>query len=272
MSLRAGRAARRPSAGLRTAKGHSRYRLFRLPNAPARGTRVLLHLMEDASSYAQRYTLERIVKAQSGHVPVPISIVEKPGAEPVADRRRGCALDKAEIRNLGRRLYGFLSQRSRTVRRTRASTIHFRAEGRQEYTALAFIPGTRPFDLFDPDRKGRIKLYVRRVFITDDADILPRSLRFVRGLVDSADLPLNISREMIQESPTPHRDRQGRHQPRARRDRKARREGARGLCERSGRISARFSRRASTTTSSAGTPSWRSAGSRRRHPAVHGVV
>ncbi|WP_292380470.1 molecular chaperone HtpG, partial [Mesorhizobium sp.] len=82
-----------------------------------------------------------------------------------------------------------------------AATIHFRAEGRQEYSVLAFVPGSRPFDLFDQDRKGRIKLYVRRVFITDDADLLPRYLRFMRGLVDSADLPLNVSREMIQESP-----------------------------------------------------------------------
>ena len=82
-----------------------------------------------------------------------------------------------------------------------ALTVHFRAEGRHEYTALAFVPSSRPFDLFDPDRKGRIKLYVKRVFITDDAEILPRYLRFVRGLVDSADLPLNVSREMIQESP-----------------------------------------------------------------------
>jgi molecular chaperone HtpG len=80
-------------------------------------------------------------------------------------------------------------------------TIHYRAEGRQEYTALLFVPGSRPFDLFDADRKGRLKLYVRRVFITDDVELLPRYLRFVRGLVDSADLPLNVSREMIQESP-----------------------------------------------------------------------
>ena len=82
-----------------------------------------------------------------------------------------------------------------------ALTIHFRAEGRQDYTALLFIPSSRPFDLFDPDRTGRTKLYVKRVFITDDAEILPRYLRFVRGVVDSADLPLNVSREKIQESP-----------------------------------------------------------------------
>ena len=82
-----------------------------------------------------------------------------------------------------------------------ALTVHFRAEGRHEYTALAFVPGSTPFDLFDPDRRGRMKLYVKRVFITDEAEILPRYLRFMRGLVDSADLPLNVSREMIQDSP-----------------------------------------------------------------------
>ena len=82
-----------------------------------------------------------------------------------------------------------------------AHTVHYRAEGRYEYSVLTFIPETKPFDLFDPDRKGHIKLYVRRVFITDEAPILPRYLRFVRGLVDSSDLPLNMSREMIQDSP-----------------------------------------------------------------------
>ncbi|KAK0340748.1 hypothetical protein LTR94_029207, partial [Friedmanniomyces endolithicus] len=82
-----------------------------------------------------------------------------------------------------------------------ALTLHYRAEGRHEYSVLIFIPETKPLDLFDPHRKGSNKLYVRRVFITDEAEILPRYLRFVRGLVDSADLPLNMSREMIQASP-----------------------------------------------------------------------
>ena len=84
---------------------------------------------------------------------------------------------------------------------------------------LAFVPETKPFDLFDPDRAGRMKLYVRRVFITDDSQILPRYLRFVRGLVDSNDLPLNLSREMIQESPVLARDPEGSSQPRAERAR-----------------------------------------------------
>ena len=82
-----------------------------------------------------------------------------------------------------------------------ALTIHWRAEGRHEYTVLAFVPGARPLDLFDPLRKGRAKLYVRHVLISQEIDVLPHWLRFVRVLVDSADLPLNVSREMIQESP-----------------------------------------------------------------------
>jgi molecular chaperone HtpG len=171
-----------------------------LDSAPRRGTRVVLHLMDDAKPYTERFRLERIVRTQSGHVPVPISIVEKPGAEPseLADGAALWAKSKSDISSADytdfyRSLAGHLDEPD--------LTIHFRAEGRQEYTTLAFIPGSRPFDLFDPNGKGRIKLYVKRVFITDDTEILPRYLRFVRGLVDSADLPLNISREMIQESP-----------------------------------------------------------------------
>jgi molecular chaperone HtpG len=171
-----------------------------LADAPARGTRVVLHLLDDAKTYAERFTVERLVKAQSGHVPVPIAIVEKAGSEP-AEITDGAALwakpkseiSAADYTDFYRSIAGQFDEP--------ISTIHYRAEGRQDYTTLLFIPGSRPFDLFDPDRKGRIKLYVKRVFITDDADILPRYLRFVRGLVDSADLPLNVSREKIQESP-----------------------------------------------------------------------
>src|SRR5215471_4434497 len=154
-----------------------------LPTARARfrsrrGTRVVLHLMEDAKSYTERFRLERIVRTRSGHVPVPIAFVEKPGAEP-AELADGAALwakpksdiSTADYTDFYRSLAGQLDEPD--------LTIHFRAEGRHEYTALAFIPGSRPFDLFDAERKGRIKLYVKRVFITDDADVLPRYLRFV---------------------------------------------------------------------------------------------
>ncbi|SES39617.1 molecular chaperone HtpG [Rhizobium sp. NFR03] len=171
-----------------------------LADAPARGTRITLNLMEDAKAYASRWSVERIVKEQSGHVPVPISIVEKPGAEP-AQLTDGTALwtrsknevSKEDHADFYRSLSGQYDEP--------ALTVHFRAEGRHEYTTLAYIPGAQPFDMFDPDRKGRMKLYVKRIFITDEAEVLPRYLRFVRGLVDTADLPLNVSREMIQESP-----------------------------------------------------------------------
>jgi molecular chaperone HtpG len=168
--------------------------------APRRGTRVVLHLMDDAKTYTERANVESLIREQSGHVPVPIAIVEKPGAAPVA-LTDGAALwtkPKAQITaadytDFYRSVAGAFDEP--------ALTIHFRAEGRQDYTALLFVPGSRPFDLFDPDRAGRIKLYVKRVFITGDAEIMPRYLRFLRGVVDSADLPLNVSREKIQESP-----------------------------------------------------------------------
>jgi molecular chaperone HtpG len=82
-----------------------------------------------------------------------------------------------------------------------AMTLHYRAEGRQSYAVLLFAPSTKRFDLFEPMRKGRVKLYVRRVFIADDADVLPGYLRFICGVIDSEDLPLNISREMLQNNP-----------------------------------------------------------------------
>ncbi|MDE4598885.1 molecular chaperone HtpG [Sinorhizobium meliloti] len=171
-----------------------------LADAPARGTRITLHLMDDAKTFTSRWTVERIVKEQSGHVPVPISIVEKPGAEPaqVAD---GTALWTKQKSEISKDDYTDFYRGVAGQYDEPALTVHFRAEGRHEYTALAFVPGSKPFDLFDPDRKGRMKLYVKRVFITDEAELLPRYLRFVRGLVDTADLPLNVSREMIQESP-----------------------------------------------------------------------
>jgi molecular chaperone HtpG len=168
--------------------------------APRRGTRVVLHFMDDAQKYLERSTVEQMIRAQSGHVPVPIAIVDKPGAEAseVTDGAALWAKPKAEITaadytDFYRSIGGLFDEP--------ALTVHFRAEGRQDYTTLLFVPGARPFDLFDADRSGRIKLYVKRVFITDGAEILPRYLRFMRGVVDSADLPLNVSREKIQESP-----------------------------------------------------------------------
>jgi molecular chaperone HtpG len=169
-------------------------------DAPLRGTRVVLHLKEDAADYAQRFSVEHKIKAQSGHVPVPILLAEKPGGDPlqIAD---GAALWTRAKSEISEEEYTDFYRTNAGQFDAPALTVHYRAEGTHEYNVLAFVPETRPFDLFDPDRAGRMKLYVRRVFITGEAQILPRYLRFVRGLVDSQDLPLNVSREMIQESP-----------------------------------------------------------------------
>ncbi|WP_323686988.1 MULTISPECIES: molecular chaperone HtpG [unclassified Rhizobium] len=168
--------------------------------APTRGTRVVLHLLEDAKKYTSKWTVEEIIRNQSGHVPVPIRLVEKEGAEPsqVSD---GAALWIKQKNEISKQDYVDFYRSVSGQYDEPLSNVHFRAEGRHEYTTLAFIPGSEPFDVFDPDRHGRMKLYVKRVFITDDAELLPRYLRFVRGIVDTSDLPLNISREMIQESP-----------------------------------------------------------------------
>ena len=102
-------------------------------------------------------------------------------------------VDAVDLRRRGQQVAGAFDEP--------AMTLHYRAEGRYSYAVLLFAPSTKPFDLFEPNRKGRVKLYVRRVFITDDADLLPGYLRFIRGVVDSEDLPLNISREMLQNNP-----------------------------------------------------------------------
>lgn len=144
--------------------------------------------------------MERIIREQSGHVAVPIEIAEKPGAEAsrISD---GSALWTKSRNEVSEEDYADFYRGVSGQYDEPALTVHFRAEGRHEYSVLAFVPSSEPFDLFDPDRKGKMKLYVRRVFITGEAELVPRYLRFVRGVVDTADLPLNISREMIQESP-----------------------------------------------------------------------
>lgn len=169
--------------------------------APIRGTRVTLHLLDDAKAYAERHTVERIVNAQSGHVPVPIVLQEAASEEEPHQIADGIALWTKAKSDISEDDYADFYRSVAGQFDKPALTLHYRAEGRHEYSVLTFIPQSRPFDLFDADRNGRIKLYVRRVFITDEAEILPRYLRFVRGLMDSADLPLNMSREMIQDSP-----------------------------------------------------------------------
>lgn len=172
-----------------------------------RGTEIVLYLKEDAVRYLQTYELERIVRTYSDHVLFPIELID----------------DKGEARQIN--AASALWQRSKSEVKPEdytqayrslamafdepALTLHYKVEGRQSYAVLLFVPSTPPFDLTDPARKGRVKLYVRRVYITDDAELLPAYLRFVRGVVDSEDLPLNLSREMLQNNPQVRQIRSG---------------------------------------------------------------
>lgn len=165
----------------------------------ARGTEIILHLKNDAKKYLETYEIERIVSAYSDNILFPIELVPQEG-EP-RQINSASALWQRSKSELTAEDYKKAYQQIASAFDDPAMTLHYRAEGRYSYAVLLFAPSTKPFDLFEPNRKGRVKLYVRRVFITDDADLLPGYLRFIRGVVDSEDLPLNISREMLQNNP-----------------------------------------------------------------------
>ena len=165
----------------------------------ARGTEIVLHLKEDAKKYLETHEIERIVRAYSDNIQFPIELVPEEG-EP-RQINSASALWQRSKSELTPEDYKQAYQSIAGAFDEPAMTLHYRAEGRQSYAVLLFAPSTKPFDLFDQARKGKVKLYVRRVFIADDADLLPAYLRFIRGVIDSEDLPLNISREMLQNNP-----------------------------------------------------------------------
>jgi molecular chaperone HtpG len=164
-----------------------------------RGTEIVLHLKPDAKKYLETYEIERVVGAYSDNIQFPILLVPDEG-EP-RQINSASALWQRSKSELKPEDYAQAYKSIANAFDEPAMTLHYRAEGRYSYAVLLFAPSTKPFDLFEPARKGKVKLYVRRVFITDDADLLPSYLRFLRGVVDSEDLPLNISREMLQNNP-----------------------------------------------------------------------
>jgi molecular chaperone HtpG len=165
----------------------------------ARGTRIVVHLREDALEFVETARLKSVVARYSDHIALPILLKAEGKEEKLNEAAALWMRPKSEITQ--RQYAEFYRHVSHGFDEPRL-TIHWRAEGKIDYSALLFVPTTKPFDLFHPERKHRVKLYVRRVFITDDcADILPGYLRFLRGVVDSEDLPLNISREMLQHNP-----------------------------------------------------------------------
>jgi len=164
-----------------------------------RGTEIVLHLKPEASKYLEAYQIERIVTEYSDNIQFPILLAAEEGEPRQINsasalwQRSKSELSEDDYKQAYKQIAGAFDEP--------AMTLHYRAEGRQSYAVLLFAPSTKPFDLFEPERKGKVKLYVRRVFITSEAELLPPYLRFLRGVIDSEDLPLNLSREMLQNNP-----------------------------------------------------------------------
>ena len=165
-----------------------------------RGTIITLHLKEDAAEFLEDARLRNIVKTYSDHIAIPILLAKgEDGEDALNEASALWTRQKSEI--TPEQYTEFYRHVSHGFDEPWLTT-HWRAEGRFEYNALLFTPSNPPFDLFHPDRKHRVKLYVKRVFITDDCEgLVPEYLRFLKGVIDCEDLPLNVSRELLQKNP-----------------------------------------------------------------------
>ncbi|NQU60131.1 MAG: molecular chaperone HtpG [Rhodospirillales bacterium] len=168
-----------------------------------RGTDVIVHLNKKDEEYLEPIRIETIVKHHSDHIGIPIVLKEGDAAkETERTLNTASALWTREKKDITAEQYKEFYHHVGHTFDEPWMTLHNKIEGVVAYTNLLFIPSSRPYDLFHPDRKAKAKLYVKRVFITDDCEgLLPPYLRFVQGIVDSEDLPLNISREMFQHNP-----------------------------------------------------------------------
>ncbi len=181
-------------------EGTGEFSIAESDQAPKRGTRIVLTLKKGQKDYLDPARLRQVVKSYSDHIAIPIRLTgEADGEDSINAASALWTRPKSDISDEQYREFYRHSAHAFDEPWTR---LHFRAEGKIEYTGLLFIPGSKPFDLFDPERRAKVKLYVRRVFITDDCqELLPSYLRFLRGIIDSEDLPLNISRELLQHNP-----------------------------------------------------------------------
>lgn len=169
-----------------------------------RGTTVELKIREEQKEFLETWRLRQIIETYSDHITWPITITASDDEadaenEPV---NRASALWTRPKSEITEQQYTEFYRHVGGAFDEPWTVLHSRIEGKVEYTLLLFVPTEKPFDLFHPDRKHRVKLYVKRVFITDEAEgLAPSYLRFLRGIVDSEDLPLNVSREMLQNEP-----------------------------------------------------------------------
>ena len=164
-----------------------------------RGTRIELHIKKDAAEFLDPDRLRKIVKTYSDHIAIPVILSEKDKEETLNTASAIWMRAKSEITD---KQYTEFYHHVAHAFDDPWLRLHFKVEGTMEYSGLLFVPGSKPFDLFHPERRHGVKLYVKRVFITDDcAELIPPYLRFLRGVIDTEDLALNISREMLQRHP-----------------------------------------------------------------------
>ncbi len=162
------------------------------------GTDVILHLKPDAEDYAEPVRLETVVRKWADNITIPITIAHDGKDVPANEgtalwRKPKSEVTEAQYKEFYRHLGNFFDEPW--------ATLHWHAEGALEFSALLFLPGAKPFMPVDEERRSKVRLHVKRMFITDEAELLPPWLRFVQGVVDTEDLPLNVSREMLQATP-----------------------------------------------------------------------
>ena len=169
-----------------------------------RGTKIILSITKEGKEYLEKIRIEEIIRKYSDHISIPIfvrDIKDKEDKKPEAINS-ALALWTRPKNKITKEQYKEFYNHVGQMFDDPWLTSHYKAEGQIEYTVLNFIPSTKPFDLYDPARENRLKLYVKKVFITDNCpELIPPYLRFLRGVIDSEDLPLNISREMLQNNP-----------------------------------------------------------------------
>ena len=172
--------------------------------ASNRGTTIELTLTKDSKEYLDKDRIQNIIRRYSDHISIPIYISDgtEKKDETLESVNSASAIWTRPKNKISAEQYKEFYNHSGQMFDDPWMTSHYKAEGKIEYTVLNFIPSTKPFDLYDPARENRLKLYVKRVFITDNCpELIPPYLRFLRGIIDSEDLPLNISREMLQNNP-----------------------------------------------------------------------
>ena len=166
------------------------------------GTKIILHLKDDATDFCDRFHIKHVVQTYSDHINFKIDFIPEnieAGAK-IETLNSASALWKKPKDQITEEQYQNFYKHISHLPGEPYLTLHNNVEGMVSYTNLLFIPGSKPFDLFHPDRKTSVKLYVKRVFISEELSLVPACMRFLRGLVDSDDLPLNISRETLQHS------------------------------------------------------------------------